>query len=228
MTRADSLGVIVVAAGRSERMGFDKVWADLEGRPVLAWSIAEMARLNAERFVIVAADDSVGRVQQLLTELRITSHVVAGGPRRRDSVQAGLEAVADVRWVAIHDAARPLVSATLVAKGIEAARASGASVPAVPISDTVKRVDNARILETLDRSSVRLIQTPQVFRRSLLAWALSVTVDDVTDESGLIESLGGVVYTFPGQPENFKLTYPSDLALIREMIHRRAGGPELS
>jgi 2-C-methyl-D-erythritol 4-phosphate cytidylyltransferase len=228
MTRADSLGVIVVAAGRSERMGFDKVWADLEGRPVLAWSIAEMARVNPDRLVIVAADDSVDRVRELVSELRITCHVVTGGRRRRDSVKAGLEAAPGVEWVAIHDAARPLVSATLVAQGVEAARASGASVPALPISDTAKRVDNARILETLDRGSVRLIQTPQVYRRSLLAWALSASGDDVTDESALIESLGGIVYTFPGQPENFKLTYTSDLALMRNMIRRRAGVSELS
>jgi 2-C-methyl-D-erythritol 4-phosphate cytidylyltransferase len=124
----------------------------------------------------------------------------------------------------VHDAARPLAAPRLVERGLQAARLSGAAVPGLPIADTVKRVDGSRIIETVDRSGLRAIQTPQVFRRSLLAWALSASDDDVTDEAALIESLGGIVYTFQGQPDNLKLTYPDDLVLMREIVRRRSAG----
>ena len=228
MTTGGAIGAIIVAAGRSERMGFDKLWAELEGRSVLAWSILEIARSQLNHMVVVATSETAGRVEALITEFGIEATVVSGGARRRDSVMAGLLALPDSEWVVVHDAARPLVSAASVSAGLAAAQASGAAVPVLPLADTIKRVDGSRVVGTLDRSSLRLVQTPQVFRRSVLAWALRVSDDDVTDEAGLIESLGGIVYTFQGQANNFKLTYPSDLALMREIIRQRAGRSELS
>jgi len=174
----------------------------------------------------VTAPESAERVDRILRDAGIQGIVVQGGARRRDSVAAGVSALPDVEWVVVHDAARPLASADLVERGLEAARSSGAAVPELPLADTVKRVDGSRVIQTLDRSVLRAIQTPQVFKRSILAWALSASHEDVTDEAALIESLGGIVYTFQGQPDNFKLTYPDDLQLMREMISRRQ--PNLS
>jgi 2-C-methyl-D-erythritol 4-phosphate cytidylyltransferase len=228
MTGRGAIGAIIVAAGRSERMGFNKLWAELEGRSVLAWSILEIARSQPNYMVVVATSETTERVEALITELGVGATVVPGGARRRDSVMAGLLALPDSEWVVVHDAARPLVSAALVSAGLDAAQASGAAVPVLPLADTVKRVEGSRIVETLDRTSLRLVQTPQVFRRSLLVWALSVSDDDVTDEAGLIESLGGIVYTFQGQVDNFKLTYPADLALMGEFARRRADHSGLS
>jgi 2-C-methyl-D-erythritol 4-phosphate cytidylyltransferase len=224
MSSAALVGAIVVAAGRSERMGFDKLWEDLGGRPVLAWSIAAAAASRPDHLIVVTAPDGIDRVERLLQAEAITGGVVAGGARRRDSVAAGVSAMPDVEWVVVHDAARPLAAPRLVERGLQAARLSGAAVPELPIADTVKRVDGSRIIETVDRSELRAIQTPQVFRRSLLAWALSASDDDVTDEAALIESLGGIVYTFQGQPDNLKLTYPDDLVLMREIVRRRSAG----
>jgi 2-C-methyl-D-erythritol 4-phosphate cytidylyltransferase len=215
------VGGIVVAAGRSERMGFDKLWEDLDGRPVLAWSIAAIASSGPDRLAVVTASEAVERVDRLLRDAGIQGFVVEGGARRRDSVAAGVSALREVEWIVVHDAARPLASADLVERGLEAVQSSGAAVPGLPLADTVKRVDGSRVIQTLDRSELRAIQTPQVFKRSLLDWALSASNDDVTDEAALIESLGGIVYTFQGQPDNLKLTYPDDLQLMRQMISRR-------
>jgi 2-C-methyl-D-erythritol 4-phosphate cytidylyltransferase len=220
------VGAIVVAAGRSERMGLDKLWEDLNGRPVLAWSVAAIAGSRPDRLAVVTAPESIERVDRLLRDAGIQGIVVQGGARRRDSVAAGVSALPEVEWLVVHDAARPLASAHLVERGLGAARTSGAAVPGLPLSDTVKRVDGSRVIQTLDRSELRAIQTPQVFKRSLLAWALSASHEDATDEAALIESLGGIVYTFQGQPDNFKLTYPDDLQLMREIISRRQ--PNLS
>jgi 2-C-methyl-D-erythritol 4-phosphate cytidylyltransferase len=228
MTGRGAIGAIIVAAGRSERMGFNKLWAELEGRSVLAWSILEIARSQPNYMVVVATSETTERVEALITELGVGATVVPGGARRRDSVMAGLLALPDSEWVVVHDAARPLVSAALVSAGLDAAQASGAAVPVLPLADTVKRVEGSRIVKTLDRTSLRLVQTPQVFRRSLLFWALSVSDDEVTDEAGLIESLGGIVYTFQGQTDNFKLTYPADLTLMGDIIRRRADHSRLS
>jgi 2-C-methyl-D-erythritol 4-phosphate cytidylyltransferase len=215
------VGGIVVAAGRSERMGFDKLWEDLNGRPVLAWSVAAIANARPDRLAVVATSAVLERVDRLLRDAGIQGVVVQGGARRRDSVAAGVSALTDVDWIVVHDAARPLASADLVERGLEAAQSSGAAVPGLPLADTVKRVDGSRVLQTLDRSQLRAIQTPQIFRRSLLSWALSASDEDVTDEAALIESLGGIVYTFQGQPDNLKLTYPDDLQFMREIISRR-------
>jgi 2-C-methyl-D-erythritol 4-phosphate cytidylyltransferase / 2-C-methyl-D-erythritol 2,4-cyclodiphosphate synthase len=221
MTDGGSFGAILVAAGRSERMGFDKLWEDLGGQPVIAWSIEAIARSGPDRLVVVAASDTVQRVERLVDERGIGATVVSGGVRRRDSVSNGLHELRDTEWVVVHDAARPLASAGLVQRGLEAARRSGAAVPVLPLADTVKRVDQARVVETVERESLRAVQTPQIFRRALLAWAMRASDDDVTDEAGLFESLGGIVYTFPGQPDNLKLTYPDDLVLMRELVRRR-------
>ncbi|MFN0074665.1 MAG: 2-C-methyl-D-erythritol 4-phosphate cytidylyltransferase [Chloroflexota bacterium] len=217
----ERVGAVIVAAGRSERMGFDKLWADLAGRPVLAWSIAAIVAARLDELVIVASVDALERVKALALTLQVSALVVPGGARRRDSVSAGLAALPNVQWVAVHDAARPLVTSAILRDGLAAARDSGVAVPALPVPDTVKLVDGTRVVQTLPRAPLRLIQTPQIFRRDILAWALTVSEADVTDEAGLIESLGGVVTTFPGQTENFKLTYPADLALMHEIVRRR-------
>src|SRR5579875_3214934 len=143
------VGAVVVAAGRSARMGgVDKIVAPLAGRPLL---LHALAALIAEAGCAKVAD------------------VVTGGERRRDSVRAGLERLSDVEIVAVHDGARPLVTPAIIAEGVSLARETGAAVAAWPLADTLKRADGSgRVLETIPRDGVWLIQTPQVFRRDLL------------------------------------------------------------
>jgi 2-C-methyl-D-erythritol 4-phosphate cytidylyltransferase len=125
-----------------------------------------------------------------------------------------------VEWVLIHDAARPLVSRTLILSVLERLHAGDvdAVIPAIPVSDTVKKVSGDRIISTLDRSSLVTVQTPQGFRRDVLVEAHRVDPhEDVTDDAGLVERLGGTVVTVPGETTNLKVTYPEDLERARAL-----------
>ena len=166
---------IVVAAGSSRRMdGIDKLSHEVAGRPLLAWSVDALATSNVvERIVVVAAADRVDGVRDAgWLDQRVVA-VVAGGDRRHESVAAGLVALDSEgdRVVLVHDGARPLASAELVAAVAAAAAAHGAAVPVVPVTDTLKRVDGDLVAETIDRSGLASAQTPQGVRASLLRTA---------------------------------------------------------
>ena len=145
------------------------------------------------------------------------ARVVAGGPRRRDSVAAGL-AASQAPWLAIHDAARALVPPELFQRGLEAAQATGAAVPGLPLKDTIKRVTDSLVVDTPSRAEHVAVQTPQIFRRDLLERALALTDEDVTDEAALVEQLGVRVAVFAGDERAFKVTTPLDLALARTLL----------
>jgi 2-C-methyl-D-erythritol 4-phosphate cytidylyltransferase len=218
------VGTVLVAAGRSSRMGFDKLWAPLGGRPVLAWSLDKLTTLD--RVVLVVAPKHVDRTHRLVGRLGLSATVVEGGERRRDSVGAGVDALGDCEWLLVHDAARPFLTPRLVLDGLDAARATGAAVAAVPARDTIKRVADSDVVETLPRSELWAVQTPQIFRRDLLVRALASTDEDVTDEAALVERLGVTVRVYPGDELNFKITTPADLDLARALLQLRAGqGP---
>lgn len=208
-----AFGVVLVGAGASTRMGFDKIWAELAGRPLLAHAIAAARAAEPAELVLVVAPDRVKEA----TTLAPGARVVAGGPRRRDSVGAGL-AACQASWIAIHDAARALAPPRLFADGLAAAQTSGAAVPVLPLADTIKRVTDGRVLHTLTRAEHVAVQTPQLFRRDLLEQALALTDADVTDEASLVEQLGVPVATFPGDERAFKVTRPLDLLLARLLV----------
>jgi 2-C-methyl-D-erythritol 4-phosphate cytidylyltransferase / 2-C-methyl-D-erythritol 2,4-cyclodiphosphate synthase len=206
--------IILVAAGASTRMGFPKLWADLCGRPLLAHAVdCACAAQPAELVIVVAAD----RVEHA-RELAPLARVVVGGARRRDSVAAGLSAT-HAEWLAIHDAARALAPAELFQRGLIAAQATGAAIPALPLKDTIKRVADARVIATPARAEHVSIQTPQIFRRDVLERALALTDDDVTDEAALVEQLGVHVAVFEGDERAFKVTTPLDFALARALLN---------
>lgn len=217
-----AVGGVLVAAGRSGRMGFDKVWVPLAGRPVLSWGIAMLAASGISDIVLVVAVGLESRATELESVQSASARVVTGGPRRRDSVAAGVSALGRCEWVVVHDAARPLAGPELVRDGLIAAERSGAAVPALAVSDTVKELAGGRVVRTLARERLALIQTPQVFRRDLLLWALHACPDDSTDEAGLLERLGAPVYTFPGSAENIKLTGPGDLTWAETLLAQRS------
>jgi 2-C-methyl-D-erythritol 4-phosphate cytidylyltransferase/2-C-methyl-D-erythritol 2,4-cyclodiphosphate synthase len=205
--------IILVAAGASRRMGFPKLWADLCGRPLLAHAIAAASQANPTELILVVGADRSSDAARLAP----TARVVDGGVRRRDSVAAGL-AAATCEWLAIHDAARALAPASLYLAGLEAARVTGAAIPVVPLKDTIKRIADGHVTETIARSQHAAVQTPQIFRRDVLERALALSDDDVTDEAALVESLGIRVATFPGDERAFKVTTPLDLALARAIL----------
>ena len=217
------LGAIVVAAGRSTRMGFDKLWADLGGRPVLAWSLETLAGVaSVDRLVVVTSDDRHDDVWRLVgrtVPARLRGRAVPGGERRRDSVAAGLAALSDCDWLLVHDAAQPFLAEATIARSLEAVRSTGACVAALPARDTIKRVRADRtVVETPPREELWTVQTPQLFRRDLLQDALAATDEDATDEAALVERIGGTVRVFEGDTMAFKITTPDDLEIARALL----------
>jgi 2-C-methyl-D-erythritol 4-phosphate cytidylyltransferase len=211
-------------------MGFDKLWADLGGRPVLSWSLAVLAASpRVDRLVVVSSDDrhdDAWRLMGRTVPARLRGRAVPGGARRRDSVAAGLAALDDCDWLLVHDAARPFLSEGIIDRGLEAVKVTGACVAALPARDTIKRVRADRtVVETPPREELWTVQTPQLFRRALLLDALAASDDDVTDEAALIERIGGTVRVFEGDGMCFKITTPDDLEIARALLkHRQATG----
>jgi 2-C-methyl-D-erythritol 4-phosphate cytidylyltransferase len=207
--------IVVVAAGASTRMGFSKLWADLDGQPLLARAIAIAEAAHPSELVVVVSHERVAQAAALAPR----ACVVPGGARRRDSVAAGV-AASKAPWLAIHDAARALTPPELFARGLQAAQATGAAVPVIPLKDTIKRVADGRVVATPPRAEHAVVQTPQVFRRDLLERALALSDDDVTDEAALVEQLGVSVAVFAGDERAFKVTTPLDFALARTLLAR--------
>ncbi len=205
---------IVVAAGGGSRFGGPKQFAQLGGASVLDRSV-DTARESCDGVVVVLAADAAWDAPAGVA-------LAVGGATRSDSVRAGLAYVpADVAIVVVHDAARPLASRALFENVVGAviAGADGA-VPGLPITDTVKRVDDGgRVVETLARTGLVGVQTPQAFRAGALRAAHRGGADD-TDDAALVEANGGVVVVVAGERRNLKLTLPEDL----DVAHALLGG----
>lgn len=216
---------IILAAGRGERFGQDKVFAALHGLPVLVHSVrAFLAVKEVEELVVVARPGTEFRVVSLLEDLDFPMRVVTGGVRRRDSSLAGVEA-AQGKVVLIHDAARPLVSPDLIRRVLSAAEEHGAAVPVLPVVDTLRYLENGFLRpEVLPRTGLVAMQTPQGFRRELLLPALQACDADLPDDAAALLSQGIPVAAVLGDPKNIKITYPEDLALA-ELLFRAKASP---
>ncbi|MHC4954850.1 MAG: 2-C-methyl-D-erythritol 4-phosphate cytidylyltransferase [Planctomycetota bacterium] len=203
--------MILVGAGEGRRFGKPKAFVELGGRTLLERAAAAFEHLP-HRVAVLRDED---RARAPLAGWAI----VAGGARRRDSVAKGLAALDPAAEVVlIHDVARPLVPAEVVTRVAEAAARHPAVIPVVPVTDTIKRVDGDRVLETLPRDELAAVQTPQAFRRDLLERALAASADDATDEAGLVEALGTPIHTVPGSARNRKVTGPEDLRIAEALL----------
>jgi 2-C-methyl-D-erythritol 4-phosphate cytidylyltransferase len=198
------------------------------GRPLLAWSLAaaEASRAVVE-IIIVAGVDARESIEQVVAagSWSKPARVVAGGLRRQDSVAAGVLATAtDSDVVLVHDGARPLAPADLFDECAAVAMAHGAAIAAVPVSDTLKRVEDHRISDTVSRAGLWAAQTPQGFRRSMIVPLVTqATSSDVefTDEASLLEAQGGNVYVVQGSRLNLKVTVREDLAMVDALLRLR-------
>ncbi|MBK9518877.1 MAG: 2-C-methyl-D-erythritol 4-phosphate cytidylyltransferase [Anaeromyxobacter sp.] len=223
MIAGERVGAIVAAGGAGLRAGVAKQWLTLGGESVLRRSARLLADCPAvDDLVVVVPPGEEGRGQAELQDLGKGVRVVAGGAQRADSVLAGLEALEGCAVVLVHDAARPFASPDLVLRVAQAAAAGGAALAALPVTDTVKRASPGLpvVAETLDRRTLWLAQTPQGFRRDLLLRAYQAAGADAssaTDECGLVERLGAQVALVPGEPANFKITTPEDVARARAL-----------
>lgn len=224
---------LVAAAGSSSRMGgVNKLLRPLDGVPVLARTLTalQLAR-QVDGIVIAAREEDLVEISRLCHTYGITkcAKVVRGGESRAHSVLlAALEAPPETELLAVQDGARPLVTPELIDRVISAAARCGAAAPAVPVKDTVKSVrEGGAVAETLDRSSLRAVQTPQVFEASLLKAALQSAVEQeipVTDDCSAVERLGKVVFLVEGDEENLKITTPTDLILAEAVLQARENG----
>lgn len=227
MFQGEAVGAIVVGAGQSQRMGgIDKVFTLLCGRPALAWVLDALEQApSVDTVIVVLHASNTKRGVDLLAsgQWRKPQRVCPGGARRQDSVRRGLEALPPhYGWVVIHDAARPCLTPDLVEQGLAAAQETGASVAAVPAKDTIKKVDDALwVVETLPREHLWLVQTPQVFRRTLLEQAHRRVSEDVTDDATMVERIGGRVKVFKGNYTNLKITTPDDLPFVETVLRLR-------
>jgi 2-C-methyl-D-erythritol 4-phosphate cytidylyltransferase len=226
----DTLAVLV-AAGRGARMGSSRPKAFLEvaGEPMLlraARALAECPAVDAVVAVVPEAElDEAGRLLRPVAKLQA---VVKGGPRRQDSVLEGMKQAPDGfdGIVLVHDAARPLVPGAVVAAVVAKAREVGAALPVLAVADTLKRVNEGRIVDTIervDRGVLVAAQTPQAFRFALLARAYEEAFRErvtLTDEAMAVERLGEPVAVVPGSETNRKLTTPDDLAWAEDLLRR--------
>ena len=221
---------ILVAAGRGERMGAGRPKAFLEvaGQSLLVRSARAFDRAGSvDTIVAVVPEAELETARRLLEPVGKVSAIVAGGARRQDSVLEGMKAAPDGfdGVVLVHDAARPFVSERLIEAVTVAARERGAAVPVFAVADTIKRVKDGVVMETVDRSELAAAQTPQAFRFALLGRAYEAAYRDrstVTDEAMAVERIGETVAAVPGEAANRKLTTPDDLAWAETMLARAA------
>jgi 2-C-methyl-D-erythritol 4-phosphate cytidylyltransferase len=213
-------GAVILAAGSSSRMsGVDKLLLPLGGRPLLAHSVATFASHPAlDCLAIVCSASNLDDVRSLAAAQSPSAVVVLGGPRRRDSVRAGVEALSGTDYVVIHDGARPFVTRPMIDAALAGARLTGAALCAIPMPDTVKRANlSGLVRSTVSREGLWLAQTPQAFQTDLLLRAHQGSDLDATDDASLVELLGQPVRVVLGSAHNLKITQPEDLALAEAL-----------
>lgn len=209
---------VIVAAGSSSRMGFDKVLAELGEEPVIVRSIEAFQQApGISEIVVVTREDLVPEVARLCQQFQLTkvTKVIRGGESRTQSARLGtLEASRDMPLIAIHDGARPFVTVEVIEAAVAQAAKNGAAAPAIPVKDTIKVAKDGMVEQTLDRAVLYAVQTPQVFDASLIRAALQKALDEgieLTDDCAAVERLGMKVVLTAGDERNIKLTTPVDL-----------------
>lgn len=226
---------IVVAAGKGTRLGGarPKQFLELRGVPVIIHTLRQFERCQEINKVITVlpAEDTAG-FESLAKqfELKKAGRIVSGGATRAQSVRNGLNAIDEADIVAVHDGVRPFVTPEEIDQVVAAARENGAAVLTSPVADTIKRVKDGRIIETVSRVELRRALTPQGFRYALLKRAYE-TLDDlesngveITDDSLLVERLGVEVVTVEGSARNIKITNEEDLAFCEAILKSVVSG----
>ncbi len=214
-------------------MGFDKLFADLAGKPVLAWSLLAFENTECvDEIVLVGREADRQAFEQLVISLGLQKirAIVAGGKERHHSVSNGLQALhAECQFVAVHDGARPLVTPHLITRIFDAAKEHGAVSAAAPVTDTLKRADEAtlEISGSVERTALWAMQTPQTFRTDWLKIAYAKVVEAgglVTDETSAMEMAQYPVRLLQNEEWNLKVTFPRDLPLAEAILRAREMG----
>jgi 2-C-methyl-D-erythritol 4-phosphate cytidylyltransferase len=242
------LTAIIVAAGSSQRMGFDKLFVTIAGKPMIAHTLHAFEHaISVNEIIVVAREDRYDEIRRIsyAENFKKVRSIIAGGERRQDSVRAGLNRLnIDAKYVAVHDAARPLIGPEQIERVFEQCVIYGAAALAEPINDTLKRGDADSIRSrsrhaaqveqvivvtgSVDRHQLYAMQTPQVFERALIeeAYRAAHTKNlSLTDEVSAVERFGRKVVLVPNDDFNFKITYPRDLALGEFILKQRTRAP---
>lgn len=217
---------VVAAAGSSTRMGgTDKLMALLDGQPVILRTLRALEDSPCiQEILVVTRGELLVDIGALCRDagLHKVTQVLLGGKSRLESVYKGVSQVSDkAKLIAVHDAARPLVSQAVIEGAVAGARRFPAAAPAVEVKDTVKEVAGDLVVSTPDRAALRRVQTPQVFDADLLKAALQRAIDDkaeVTDDCSAVERLGAAVTLTQGDERNIKITTPADLAVAEVLL----------
>lgn len=228
MTESPVWGAVIVAAGYGTRFGgpVPKQFADLMGMKVIDHSISVFRGVADNIVVVLPADGSAGKWWTPPDDVQ----TVPGGERRQDSVRSGIiRSISEgATHVLVHDGARPAVDKSLLFRVMDRTLVSGACIPCIPVSDTVKRVTEGSVTETVDRSELQLAQTPQGFRADIILSALD-NAEDVTDEASALEKCGIPIAVVKGSRRNVKITSREDMSLIRSFsgVRRTVSGTGL-
>ncbi|MCL2141217.1 MAG: 2-C-methyl-D-erythritol 4-phosphate cytidylyltransferase [Dehalococcoidia bacterium] len=225
MYNSQSVGVVIVAAGLSERMqGDDKIFSRLGTTTVLERTVTTFHDCEiVDKICVVLRKDRLEQGEILLRKKDYSklAAICAGGKRRQDSVLAGLNALPHCQWAIIHDGARPFITPYLIRDGLEAAQETGAAIAAVPVTDTIKlSTDNCYVSQTLPRQQLWAVQTPQVFRLDMLKDCYTKTDREVTDDATIVESAGKKIKIYMGSYDNIKLTTPTDLRMAQAICQQ--------
>ena len=219
MTR---VGLIITAAGKSERFGRPKLLDTLRDQPVIAWTIQSFLEFPFAQKILTVAPELHDQFATIVHAIDPAFQLVVGDSTRAASVHAGFCALSDIDYVFIHDAARPFVPRTTLDHLLSTLEYAEVVIPVVPVTDTIKRVTPQGIVErTLDRSTLVHVQTPQAFRHTTLRRAYeqalqrgSLLHTGITDEALLCEYIGVYAHTIPGDPISHKITFPTDLRVL--------------
>ena len=223
------LTAIILAAGDSRRMGFDKLFATVAGELVIAHAIRAFDRASSvDEIIVVAREERHDEIRKIARDAGFekVDSILAGGERRQDSVRAGLHHIhRDAKYVAVHDAARPLTTPEQIERVFRQSEIHGAAVLAEPVNDTLKRADADLLINApVDRHQLYAMQTPQIFQRQLIEEAYRAVYAEnisVTDEVSAVERLGRKVVLVLNGDFNFKITYPRDLPIAEFVLKQR-------
>lgn len=220
-------GAIIVAGGQSERMdGVDKLFLPLLGKPLLSYTLAAFeASAAVHSMVLVLSASNLDQGKEMVRErgFQKVSKVCEGGDTRQESVRLGLEQLAPLPWIIVHDGARPCLEPGIIERGLKEAARWGSAIAAVPVTDTLKIVQkNGMIQETPDRRAFWAAQTPQIFPRDVLLDAHRQQDVTTTDDASLVEKMGQPVHVYFGSYSNIKVTTREDALMAETLLKRRA------
>ncbi len=219
----DPIDAIIVAGGAGRRFGGKKQFSEIMGVPVLKRSVSVFQNHPlVKHIVVVVPDEDIVRAREIMYGMDKISCIVPGGDSRQMSVWKGLSCISGDYYVVIHDGVRPIVSKKLIDRVIEGIKGFDACIPVLPVSDTIKYVNGGIVKRTVQRENLYKVQTPQIFNYKVLVKAHRIAMDNgisgASDDSLLVESIGGHVRAVEGEAFNVKITFEADMVIAEGIL----------